>query len=152
MPKERAAARIEGLLKSRRVDGRAVYSKSAKASLIEACRQPGVSVAASALANGINANLLHKWIRESESKPRSANAEVSPTARERLSALLPVTLTEELSVIRGRGRPPKRMPVEAMTPSASVIELEYRCVHIMLRGCVDAKQLESVLGCIRRAT
>ncbi|HNA69337.1 MAG TPA: transposase, partial [Rhodocyclaceae bacterium] len=34
-----------------------------KAQVIEACRQPGVSVAAVALANGLNANMLRKWVR-----------------------------------------------------------------------------------------
>lgn len=30
--------------------------------MVAACRQPGISVAAVALANGLNANLLHRWI------------------------------------------------------------------------------------------
>lgn len=34
-----------------------------KAQVIGACRQPGVSVAAVALANGLNANMLRKWVR-----------------------------------------------------------------------------------------
>ncbi len=42
------------------------YSDEFKARLIEACRQPGVSTAAVALANGINANLLRRWITEVE--------------------------------------------------------------------------------------
>lgn len=32
---------------------------------MSACRAPGVSVAAVALANGLNANLLRRWINES---------------------------------------------------------------------------------------
>lgn len=42
------------------------YSDEFKARLIEACRHPGVSTAAVALANGINANLLRRWITEVE--------------------------------------------------------------------------------------
>ena len=34
--------------------------------MIEACRQPGVSVAAVALANGLNANMLRKWVNDAE--------------------------------------------------------------------------------------
>jgi transposase-like protein len=33
---------------------------------INACRQPGVSIAAAAMARSINANLLRRWITEAE--------------------------------------------------------------------------------------
>jgi transposase len=35
-----------------------------KAQVIEACQQPGVSVAGVALANGLNANYLRRWVKE----------------------------------------------------------------------------------------
>ena len=35
-----------------------------KAQVIETCLQPGVSVAGVALANGINANHLRRWVKE----------------------------------------------------------------------------------------
>ena len=38
------------------------YSTEFRARVIEAASQPGVSVAAIALANGMNANLLRRWI------------------------------------------------------------------------------------------
>ena len=38
------------------------YSTEFRAQVIEAASQPGVSVAAIALANGLNANLLRRWI------------------------------------------------------------------------------------------
>ena len=40
------------------------YSEEFKTRLIEACRQPGTSTAGVALANGINANVLRRWIVE----------------------------------------------------------------------------------------
>ena len=43
------------------------YSEAFKAQVITAARQPGVSTAAVALANGLNANLLRRWVSESES-------------------------------------------------------------------------------------
>ncbi len=46
------------------------YSGAFKTQVITAARQPGVSTAAVALANGLNANLLRRWISESES-PRA---------------------------------------------------------------------------------
>ena len=38
------------------------HSAEFKARLIEECRRPGVSMAAVALANGVNANLLRNWV------------------------------------------------------------------------------------------
>ena len=35
-----------------------------KEQVIQACRQPGVSVASVALANGLNANMLRRWVSE----------------------------------------------------------------------------------------
>ena len=35
-----------------------------KAQVVLACRQPGVSIAAVALANGLNANMLRRWVGE----------------------------------------------------------------------------------------
>ena len=43
---------------------RRVYSAQFKAELIAACQQPGTSVAATAREHGINANVLHRWLRE----------------------------------------------------------------------------------------
>ncbi len=43
-------------------DGRCLYDPEAKRELVEFCLQPGVSVAKVALEQGINANLLRKWI------------------------------------------------------------------------------------------
>ena len=34
--------------------------------MVQACRQPGVSIAAVALANGLNANMVRKWVIEAE--------------------------------------------------------------------------------------
>jgi transposase len=39
------------------------HSRELKAQVLEQCAQPGASVAAIALAHGLNANLVHKWRR-----------------------------------------------------------------------------------------
>jgi transposase len=39
------------------------HSREFKAEVLRACREPGASVAAIALAHGINANLVHRWLR-----------------------------------------------------------------------------------------
>src|SRR5438045_9617668 len=40
------------------------HSAEFKARMIELARQPGTSVAAVALANGLNANMLRHWVHE----------------------------------------------------------------------------------------
>lgn len=40
------------------------HSAEFKAGVIELARQPGISTAAVALANGLNANMLRRWVRE----------------------------------------------------------------------------------------
>jgi transposase len=44
-------------------DGKRRYDLQSKRRLIEACLQPGVSVAGLALKAGVNANLLRRWIK-----------------------------------------------------------------------------------------
>ncbi len=51
------------------------HSAEFKASVIEECLRPGVSIAAVALAHGLNANMLRKWVIDGEhrlSAPQSA--------------------------------------------------------------------------------
>ena len=39
------------------------HSRDLKADVLAACNEPGASVAAIAMAHGLNANLVHKWRR-----------------------------------------------------------------------------------------
>jgi transposase-like protein len=50
---------IEKPKRSRRTHGEAF-----KAELVSACNEPGVSITGIALVNGINPNLLRRWMRE----------------------------------------------------------------------------------------
>ena len=40
------------------------YTPEFKAELVAACQQPGVSIAALAGQHGMNANVLHRWLKE----------------------------------------------------------------------------------------
>jgi transposase len=44
--------------------GRRRHEPRFKAQIVAACLHPGVSIAAIALANGINSNLLRRWVKE----------------------------------------------------------------------------------------
>lgn len=69
-------------------NGRRRYAPAGKDRLIEACLQPGVSVAGLALQHGVNANLLRKWVekRRRMSGPPSAAQLPDRTAFVRVEA------------------------------------------------------------------
>ncbi len=45
------------------------HSAEFKANAVASCLQPGMSMAAVAMAHGINANLLRRWVHEAELRP-----------------------------------------------------------------------------------
>lgn len=58
------------------------HSAEFKARVIELARQPGTSVAAVALANGLNANMLRRWVHEaagSGGASKTTATSVAPT-------------------------------------------------------------------------
>ena len=84
---ERVIDVVPNLVRGQKRDGRCVYDRAAKRELVRRCQLPGVSVAAMALAHGLNANLLRKWITVASTRPGSI-ASVAPI-------LLPVTTVTE---------------------------------------------------------
>ena len=50
------------------------YTPEFKAKLVAACLQPGVSIAALAGQHQMNANVLHRWLKEHEHSGRHALA------------------------------------------------------------------------------
>lgn len=73
-----------------------MHSDEFKADTVAACAQPGMSMAAVAMAHGINANLLRRWVHEAEMKPRSevVRAEFvgGAKAQESKTVFVPVSL------------------------------------------------------------
>jgi transposase-like protein len=57
---------------------RRIHSPHSKAEAVGACQQPGVSVAAVALARGLNAAMLHRWVKQAERSRRPIA--IRPTA------------------------------------------------------------------------
>jgi transposase len=116
---------VEGLILKPATNGRCTYSKIAKQALVELCKQPGVSVAALALAHGINANLLRRWV----------NLHAVGGRHQPRAALLPVTT------------PPLSAPGPAPT-SSGCIEIGFKGATIRVRGAVDVQALSAVLDCL----
>ena len=78
------------------VGGKRTFEPEGKRQLIEACRQPGVSLSGMALKAGINANQLRKWIYRSERREKVQRS---------LPAFIPVIAVDSAS------------PSAAVTPS-----------------------------------
>lgn len=118
---ERDGSIVQGLVIGRKANGRCVYSRAGKRTLVEAALRPGVSVARLAMQHEVNANLLRKWIRIHQATPRDA---AKP-------ALLPVL-------------PSPAMPAA----TASSLEIVIGSATIRVHGPVDAQQLRTVMDCL----
>jgi len=117
---------VEGLVVRGPVNGRRTYSKAAKQALVQICLRPGVSVAGTALAHGINANLLRRWMTRYAPGARAGNEGSSGVA------LLPVSTA----------------PAAARSSADSFIEISFMGASIRMRGPVDARALRTVLDCL----
>lgn len=106
-------------------NGKRRYTPQFKAWMIEQCHRPGVSLAGLALANGLNANLLRKWV------VKRKTAMPLPTQAE----LLPVRI-EPTRV----AAPPER--------DGGFIEVEIGGARVKLHGQVHAEQLRMVFAAL----
>jgi transposase len=87
--------------------GKRRFDPEGKRKLIDACMQPGASIAGLALKAGVNANQLHKWIHLRERVKAAAVTAGEPAP----SAFVPVvTVSDVMSVARRAPVPasPKR--------------------------------------------
>jgi transposase len=86
---------LSRLVIGRKLDGRCTYDPKAKAEVVQACLQPGVSVAKIGMQCGINANLLRRWIGERQ-RVAGAQRPVAPlNVRVLDSAFVPLQLEAE---------------------------------------------------------
>jgi transposase len=94
------------------------HSPEFKEQVIAACLYPGVSVAAIALANGLNTNMLRKWVRDhrAESGPDQAKVELAaPSAMVQLTVAPSMPPAEiRLDVRRGGTTVQMAWPVHAV--------------------------------------
>ena len=115
--------------------GRRTYTQEYKRAVVRECDDPGVSVAGVALAHGINANLLRRWI------VRQRRGRVGATT-ELPAVLLPVSVQ--------RDSPAQEASIKRRCSGTPGIEIELYGVRIYLRGGVDAQTLRTVLDVLSR--
>lgn len=114
---------VPNLIKGHGRTGRTKYDKEAKGELVRRCLEPGVSLAGMALAHGINANLLRRWVVQSTGKRRRV---VPGEAR-----LVPVVVSA---------------PAEAPA-SEGILELVVPGGTVRVRGRIE-ETLRIVLDCL----
>lgn len=106
-------------------NGRRYFSKAHKEAVIAKCLAPGASLAAVALANGFNANLVRKWVRDTQARPEAT--------------LLPVALEPALPADAGR------------SAACGSIEIRTGRIQLLVHGLVDPDQLSVVLNTLLRS-
>jgi transposase-like protein len=90
------------------------HSAEFKARLIEACEQPGMSSAAVAMANGVTANLLRRWVNEAEQRGSTMLAPL-PT-----STLSPLPVPEFVPLQLPAPKPQADIRIELQRSGVSV--------------------------------
>lgn len=123
--------------------GRRTYTAAYKLDLVRRCSEPGVSVAGVAMAYGINANLVRRWIV----RQRRAGLDATSTLG---ATLLPVTIEAPASGGRERGGDQAKVSTRRNRCAGASIEIELRGVRIHLRGAVDATALTAVIDVLSR--
>ena len=94
------------------------YSAQFKAELVAACGQPGVSIAALAGQHAMNANVLHRWLKEHHRSGRHQLAAHSPAAA--APAAAPETASPLAAFIA------LQLPAPAQQPETREIKVELR--------------------------
>jgi transposase len=112
-----------------------------KRELVERSLQPGASVSAIALENGLNANLLFKWRRKHLRDARASARDESEHGNAQ-SVLLPVEIAQ---VPMAAPMPPTSTP----RASTGVIEIDIGAARVRLRGAIDEANLRCVLHALR---
>ena len=131
---EQSADVVPDLVRKRGPTGRCSYNLEAKCELARRCARPGVSVARMALAHGVNANQLRRWVVQygiAKASPGKANG-----SERSAPVLLPVTT--QASEVKGQD-PGSR---------DGCIEILWAAATVRLRGAVDVRSLSAVLDCL----
>jgi transposase len=138
-------------LRVRRVgrDGRRRYDPESKARLVAACLEPGVSISGLALAHGVNANLLRKWVKDAR--------EAGFSGASAKSAFIPVVAADhslpagpcslDLPIACGGDQPASREKTARLSGSSKISASLPNGVKLTLE-CGDADALTAIIGAL----
>jgi transposase len=122
-------------------NGRRRFDPLSKARLVEACLEPGVSIAGLALEYGVNANLLRKWVKQREEQTAVS------TGLSFASPFVPVRVDK---TARGHARPCEVAAADAGRRFLSDVSLQATLpngVRLSL-GCGNVDILTTVIGAL----
>jgi transposase len=110
---------------------RRTHAPEFKAQVIDACLQPGVSVAGVALANGLNANYLRRWIKEHREQTAGSPVKgaVVVSRQAKPTALVPVRIETPLAGETGEIRIDLRR-------GGTAVQMAWPATHAALLGGV----------------
>ena len=130
-------------------DGRRRYDPASKARLLAACLEPGVSISGLALAHGVNANVLRKWVKD-------ARESGLPTVSSR-SAFIPVVAADcgrpdetrslDVEVARSESQPASLGRTAGPCGSSKLRALLPNGVKLSLE-CGDVDVLTAIIGAL----
>jgi transposase-like protein len=123
-------------------NGRRYFSKAHREAVVAKCLVPGASLAAVALANGFNANLVRKWVRQRQARNAVANA---------AAKLLPVTIQTEQPRVLPERAVSRRSAVRIRHADCGSMQLRLGSIELVLHGRVDREQLSLVLEALLRS-
>ena len=112
---------------------RRVHDAQMKSKVLAECRLPGASVAAVALAHGLNANVVHKWRRGQGLKRAALKADQPTGASAAVALAAQATALQFVAVgVPALARPaeavvaPQAPAAPAQPPDVAVLEVELR--------------------------
>lgn len=143
--REKTRLKVEGLVIGRRRDGKNRYDDAARRRLMSLCDEGVGSVAAIALANGVNPNVLHRWIALERTR-----GHVDADSNERAPRLLPVLTSDDVEGAREVSG--SALVAEASTLSTASttpdvvaeIVIEFARATLRVRQPLDAKLLAMI--------
>jgi transposase-like protein len=104
---------------------RRTYTPQFKSELLTACKQPGASIAALALQHGMNANVLHRWLKDHRQGTLLLGDGASAPA------FIPIDLAASRPVSGSEAEP-------SASPPHIRIELQHHAIKVTLHWPVDA--------------
>lgn len=117
-------------------NGRRYFSKAHKDAVIAKCLTPGASLAAVALANGFNANLVRKWVRQRQARQAAVPVRSSPATAWHSMSTAPAA-----NAIARPGR----------SAACGSMQIRIGRIELVVRGAVEREPLSVVLNALLRS-
>jgi transposase len=122
-------------------NGRRYFSRAYKDAIVGKCLAPGASLAAVALANGFNANLVRRWVRQRQVREGLAKANAK---------LVPVALPGEQACLLPERLVTRRAAAQLNRGDCASMQIRMGSIELVVHGAVDREQLLAVLDVLLR--